>query len=165
MGKDVQKLSKAMMAFGNNKNKSDLHDDRGNDGTGADVSTNTGETPPKELENVGKIQSNDRQSLSSTTGPALSKATGDRLTHDQYEPEVEDLVDYVIDIDANGGESEMIQGYRKRGSNMGGSEGGLHRTSGRDKEPAQGKEEEEEEDVVFYQPDDAYEGEGELIEI
>ena len=163
VGKDIQKLSKAMMTFGDNKNKSDLHDDCGNDRT-----TDADGTPPEEMNNAGnqgedltrQIQSNGRQSPSITTGPALSKATEDRLTHDQYEPEVEDLIDYVIDIDESGGESE-IKGYRNRGSSMGGSEG-LRRTSGRDKEPAQA--EEEEEDVVFYQPEDAYEGEGELIE-
>ena len=161
VGKDIQKLSKVMVMFGDNQNKSDQGDDRtkdessssssGSSGSSSGISTNSDGTSRLSAQ---MAQTNGRQ--------AQSKATEDQLAQDQYELE-EDLIDYVIDIDENGGESE-IKGYKSRGSSAGGSKGSQ---PGYDKipSPAQAQDEDEEEDVVFYQPEDAYEGEGELIEI
>lgn len=163
VGKDVQKLSKAMIIFGDNKNnnKNDVKDNRREDRSYTDV------IPPTERE----FEGNRDDVLDSTTDAGSIQSSNFqevRLAHDQYDELDDDVIDYVIDIDENGNESE-IQAYKNKNRGDSSSQGSYSTTSRHhDKVPPKvsAKEEEEEEDVVvFYPPEDAYEGEGELIEI
>ena len=168
VGKDVQKLSKAMMTFGDNKqnNKSDVQDEDRSSAVVIPAEIEIAGNRDEEL--IAQMQSNSRQTMSTTGAeltPSMSNIPGERLAQDQYELE-DDVIDYVIDIDENGSESE-IQAYKNRGTTRDGSHGSQSTGSRHDKAPAPqvSAEEEEEDDVVFYPPEDAYEGEGELIEI